>query len=141
VWESDRVNRENRQIRIPFIPGDGIGSDIMAAAKSVIDSAVDKATEGSVALVWEELLAGETAFKTVGEWLPSKTLQTIRDCGVSLKGPLTTPIGGGIRSLNVSIRQALDLYCSVRPVRYFKGAPSPVKEPQKMNIVIFRENT
>jgi isocitrate dehydrogenase len=135
------MKHESRQIRIPFIPGDGIGPDIMAAARSVIDSAVDKATEGSVTLVWEELLAGEAAFKAVGEWLPSKTLQAIRDCGVSLKGPLTTPIGGGIRSLNVSIRQALDLYCSVRPVRYFKGVPSPVKEPQKMNIVIFRENT
>ncbi len=135
------MNRDIRQIRIPFIPGDGIGPDIMAAARLVIDAAVGKATEGSVTLVWEELLAGEAAFKAVGEWLPSKTLQTIRDCGVALKGPLTTPIGGGIRSLNVSIRQALDLYCSVRPVRYFEGVPSPVKEPQKMNVVIFRENT
>jgi len=135
------MNREIKQIRIPFIPGDGIGPDIMTAARSVIDAAVGKATESSVTLIWEELLAGEAAFKAVGEWLPSKTLQTIRDRGISLKGPLTTPIGGGIRSLNVSIRQALDLYCSVRPVRYFEGVPSPVKEPQKMNIVIFRENT
>ncbi|MBU0684949.1 MAG: NADP-dependent isocitrate dehydrogenase [Thermoplasmatota archaeon] len=135
------MNREIKQIRIPFIPGDGIGPDIMAAARSVIDAAVGKATEGTATLIWEELLAGEAAFKAVGEWLPSKTLQMIRDRGISLKGPLTTPIGGGIRSLNVSIRQALDLYCSVRPVRYFEGVPSPVKEPQKMNIVIFRENT
>lgn len=135
------MNPEIKQIRIPFIPGDGIGPDIMTAARSVLDAAVGKAHEGSVTLVWEELLAGEAAFKAVGEWLPSKTLQTIKDRGISLKGPLTTPIGGGIRSLNVSIRQALDLYCSVRPVRYFEGVPSPVKEPQKMNIVIFRENT
>jgi isocitrate dehydrogenase len=135
------MNREIKQIRIPFIPGDGIGPDIMAAARSVIDAAVGKVTEGSITLVWEELLAGEAAFKAIGEWLPSKTLQMIRDRGISLKGPLTTPIGGGFRSLNVSIRQALDLYCSVRPVRYFEGVPSPVKEPQKMNIVIFRENT
>ena len=135
------MNREIKQIRIPFIPGDGIGPDIMTAARSVIDAAVGKATESSVTLIWEELLAGEAAFKAIGEWLPSKTLQTIRDRGITLKGPLTTPIGGGIRSLNVSIRQALDLYCSVRPVRYFEGVPSPVKEPQKMNIVIFRENT
>ncbi len=135
------MNPEIKQIRIPFIPGDGIGPDIMTAARSVLDAAVGKAHEGSVTLVWEELLAGEAAFKAVGEWLPSKTLQTIKDRGISLKGPLTTPIGGGIRSLNVSIRQALDLYCSVRPVRYFEGVPSPVKEPYKMNIVIFRENT
>jgi isocitrate dehydrogenase len=135
------MNREIRRIRIPFIPGDGIGPGIMTAARSVIDAAVGKTSEGSVALAWEELLAGETAYRSVGEWLPAKTLQIIKDRGVSLKGPLTTPIGGGIRSLNVSIRQALDLFCSVRPVRYFEGVPSPVKEPQKMNIVIFRENT
>jgi isocitrate dehydrogenase len=141
ISEDDRMNPEIKQVRIPHIPGDGIGPDIMVAARSVIDAAVGRATEGSVTLIWEELLAGEAAFKAVGEWLPSKTLQTIKDRGIALKGPLTTPIGGGIRSLNVSIRQALDLYCSVRPVRYFEGVPSPVKEPEKMNIVIFRENT
>jgi isocitrate dehydrogenase len=132
---------EIKQVRIPFIPGDGIGPDITTAARSVIDEAVVNTSEGSVTLIWEELLAGEAAHKAVGEWLPAKTLQTIKDRGVSLKGPLTTPVGGGIRSLNVSIRQALDLYCSIRPVRYFEGVPSPVREPQKMNIVIFRENT
>jgi isocitrate dehydrogenase len=113
----------------------------MAAARKVVDEAVKKATDRAVTLRWEELLAGEAGFRNIGEWLPRKTLQTIRARGVALKGPLTTPVGGGIRSLNVAIRQALDLYASVRPVRYFKGVPSPVKEPHKMRVVIFRENT
>lgn len=135
------MEQSTRSITIPYIPGDGIGPEIMAASRAVIDAAVRNATSGSAAIQWHELLAGEAAFRTTGEWLPVSTLQAIRTRGVGFKGPLTTPIGGGIRSLNVAIRQALDLYSSVRPVRYFEGVPSPVKEPHKMNIVIFRENT
>ena len=130
-----------KEILVPCIPGDGIGPEIMAAAKSVIDAAVAKSYGGSTRIVWEELLAGEAANRAVGQDLTAHTLQQIRLRGVALKGPLTTPIGGGIRSLNVAIRQKLDLYASVRPVRYFKGVPSPVREPQKLNVVIFRENT
>jgi isocitrate dehydrogenase len=135
------VMAEQREIRVPFIPGDGIGPELMAVARSVVDAALDRSTKGSVKIKWEELLAGETAFKATGEYLPARTLEVIKLRGVALKGPLTTPIGGGIRSLNVAIRQALDLYSSVRPVRYFEGVPSPVKEPGKLNVVIFRENT
>jgi len=131
----------SREIAIPFIPGDGVGPEIMRATKLVVDAAVKSTTAGEISLRWEELLAGEVAFKATGQWLPPETLAVIQDRGVALKGPLTTPVGGGIRSLNVAIRQALDLYASVRPVRYFEGVPSPVKEPQKVNIVIFRENT
>jgi isocitrate dehydrogenase len=130
-----------RTITIPVIPGDGIGPEIMSATRSVVDAAVKKSSEGSVSLMWEEILAGEAAFKMTREWLPEATLSTIKSRGIALKGPLTTPVGGGIRSLNVTIRQKLDLYASIRPVRYFEGVPSPVKEPQRMNIVIFRENT
>jgi len=130
-----------KEILVLCIPGDGIGPEIMAAAKSVIDAAVAKSYDGSTRIVWEELLAGEVANRAVGQYLPEHTLQQIRLRGVALKGPLTTPISGGIRSLNVAIRQKLDLYASVRPVRYFKGVPSPVREPQKLNVVIFRENT
>lgn len=132
---------ENREISIPFIPGDGVGPEIMAAARVVIDAAVAMATNSSVTMRWEKLLAGEAAYKATGEWLPKLTLDAIKNRGVALKGPLTTPVGGGIRSLNVAIRQALDLYSSVRPVKYFAGVPSPVKDPNKMNVVIFRENT
>lgn len=132
---------ERREITIPFIPGDGVGPELMAVARAVIDAAVLKAEHGSVAIKWEELPAGEAAFRSVGEHLPARTLEVIRARGVALKGPLTTPIGGGIRSLNVAMRQALDLYACVRPVRYFEGVPSPMKDPAKMNIVIFRENT
>ncbi|OGS55630.1 MAG: isocitrate dehydrogenase (NADP(+)) [Euryarchaeota archaeon RBG_19FT_COMBO_56_21] len=131
----------SKEIVIPFIPGDGVGPEIMRATKLVVDAAVKSTTAGEASLRWEELLAGEAAYKSTGHWLPSETLAVIRERGVALKGPLTTPVGGGIRSLNVTIRQALDLYASVRPVRYFEGVPSPVKEPQKMKIVIFRENT
>ena len=130
-----------RSVIVPYIPGDGVGPEIMDASRAIIDAAVSKATGGSVVIRWHEHLAGEAAFRRTGEWLPVSTLQAIRARGVGFKGPLTTPIGGGIRSLNVTIRQALDLYSSVRPVRYFEGVPSPVKEPHKMNIVIFRENT
>ncbi|HEX7393107.1 MAG TPA: NADP-dependent isocitrate dehydrogenase [Thermoplasmata archaeon] len=129
------------RITIPIIHGDGIGPEIASAARSSIEAALTKATDGSVSVQWETILAGEASFKATGEWLPKATLEQIKARGVALKGPLTTPVGGGIRSLNVALRQALDLYSSVRPVRYFKGVPSPVKAPEKMNVVIFRENT
>jgi isocitrate dehydrogenase len=130
-----------RTIAVPIIRGDGIGPEIMSATRSVIDAAVRISSDGAISISWEEVLAGESAFKKTGEWLPEATLNAIKSRGVALKGPLTTPVGGGIRSLNVMIRQKLDLYASIRPVRYFEGVPSPVKAPQKMNIVIFRENT
>lgn len=126
---------------IPFIEGDGTGPDIWAAASRVLDAAVQKAYNGRRSLVWKEVLAGEKAFHLTGEWLPQVTMDTIRDYIIAIKGPLTTPIGGGIRSLNVAMRQGLDLYTCLRPVRYFKGVPSPVKRPQEVNMVIFRENT
>ena len=132
---------EHRELRIPFISGDGIGPELMSVACRVVDAALERTTKGSVTVKWEELLAGEAAFRSTGQYLPAKTLEAIKLRGVALKGPLTTPIGGGIRSLNVAIRQALDLYASVRPVRYFEGVPSPVKEPGKLSVVIFRENT
>src|SRR4030067_103335 len=131
----------SKEIVIPFIPGDGVGPEIMKATKLVVDATVKSSTAGEVSLRWEELLAGETAFKMTGQWLPAETLAVIKERGVALKSPLTTPVGGGIRSLNVTIRQVLDLYSSVRPVRYFEGVPRPVKEPEKMTIVIFRDNT
>lgn len=131
----------SKEIVVPFIPGDGVGPEIMKATRVVVDAAVRSATAGEVSLRWEELLAGDAAHKATGSWLPDETLAVIRGRGVALKGPLTTPIGGGIRSINVAIRQALDLYASVRPVRYFEGVPSPVKEPKKVDLVIFRENT
>lgn len=130
-----------KTVIFPYIQGDGIGPDIMRATRSVIDVVLQE-TPGSTARVeWKELLAGESSFALNGEWLPTATLESIKEHGIALKGPLTTPVGGGIRSLNVAIRQRLDLYASVRPVRYFPGVPSPVKEPEKMNVVIFRENT
>jgi isocitrate dehydrogenase len=126
---------------IPFIEGDGIGVDIWAASVRVIEAAVDKAFGGQKRIVWKEILAGEKAHKATGEWLPDATCEAIREHMVAIKGPLTTPVGGGIRSLNVALRQILDLFACVRPVRYFKGTPSPVKHPEKMDVVIFRENT
>ena len=126
---------------IPFIEGDGIGPDIWRASKRVLDSAVEKAYGGKRRIAWTEVLAGEKAFDRTGEWLPQETLDTIGHFHVAIKGPLTTPVGGGIRSLNVTIRQKLDLYACVRPVRYFSGTPSPVLRPDLMNVVIFRENT
>lgn len=126
---------------IPFIEGDGTGPDIWAAASRVLDAAVAKAYQGRKSLVWYEVLAGEKAFKQTGEWLPAATLDIIKEYIIAIKGPLTTPIGGGIRSLNVALRQELDLYTCLRPVRYFPGVPSPVKRPQDVNMVIFRENT
>lgn len=126
---------------IPHIIGDGSGPDIWKAAKRVIDAAVEKAYAGKRALVWKEVLAGQKAFDTVGTWLPDETMEAFRTYLVGIKGPLTTPVGGGIRSLNVALRQGLDLYCCVRPVRYFKGIETPVKAPEKVDMVIFRENT
>jgi isocitrate dehydrogenase len=126
---------------IPFIEGDGTGPDIWAAASRVLDAAVDKAYNGQKSIVWKEVYAGEKAFNRTGEWLPQETIDTIREYIIAIKGPLTTPIGGGIRSLNVALRQELDLYTCLRPVRYFKGVPSPVKQPELVDMVIFRENT
>ncbi|MEK7257250.1 MAG: NADP-dependent isocitrate dehydrogenase, partial [Bacteroidota bacterium] len=126
---------------IPFIEGDGTGPDIWAASVRVFDAAVEKAFKGKKKIVWQEVLAGEKAFNQTGNWLPQETLDTIREYLVAIKGPLTTPVGGGIRSLNVALRQELDLYACVRPVQYFKGVPSPVREPQLIDMTIFRENT
>jgi len=126
---------------IPFIEGDGTGRDIWRASVAVVDAAVERAYGGRRRIVWKEVLAGEKAYKAVGNWLPEETVQAFREYLVGIKGPLTTPVGGGIRSLNVALRQLLDLYVCLRPVRYFKGVPSPVKAPQKVDMVIFRENT
>ncbi|MBO0586161.1 NADP-dependent isocitrate dehydrogenase [Sporosarcina sp. E16_8] len=126
---------------IPFIIGDGTGPDIWHSASRVLEAAVDKAYDGKKKLVWKEVLAGEKAFNETGEWLPQATLDTIDEYLIAIKGPLTTPIGGGFRSLNVALRQELDLYTCLRPVRYFEGVPSPVKRPEDCDMVIFRENT
>jgi isocitrate dehydrogenase len=126
---------------IPVIEGDGIGPDIMRATRRVVDGTVEALYGKKRSIVWFDVHAGESAHEKYGEWLPEDTLRAIRHYVVALKGPLTTPVGGGIRSLNVALRQILDLYACVRPVRYFKGVPSPVREPEKMNVVIFRENT
>ena len=126
---------------IPFIIGDGTGPDIWAAASRVLDAAVEKAYNGQKSIVWKEVLAGEKAFDLTGEWLPQETLDVIQEYIIAIKGPLTTPIGGGIRSLNVALRQKLDLYTCLRPVRWFAGVPSPVKRPQDVDMAIFRENT
>jgi isocitrate dehydrogenase len=126
---------------IPFIEGDGIGPDIWAASVRVFDAAVEKAFKGKKKIEWMEVLTGEKAFNQTGEWMPAATLTAIREHLVAIKGPLTTPVGGGIRSLNVALRQELDLYACVRPVRYFDGVPSPVKRPELVDMCIFRENT
>ena len=125
---------------IPFIEGDGTGPDIWRAARRVFDAVVDKVSKGRRRVEWLEVLAGEKAFKATNSWLPEATLDTIRAHRVAIKGPLTTPVGGGIRSLNVALRQVLDLYACIRPVRYFEGVPSPMKQPGKLDVVIFREN-
>ncbi|MHB1094633.1 MAG: isocitrate dehydrogenase (NADP(+)) [Gemmatimonadaceae bacterium] len=125
---------------IPFIEGDGTGGDIWKAAVRVFDAAVEIAYAGKKKIHWMEVLAGEKAFQTTGEWLPAETIEAIREFRIAIKGPLTTPVGGGIRSLNVALRLELDLYACVRPVRYFQGVGAPVKDPSKVNIVIFREN-
>ncbi|UOE93417.1 MULTISPECIES: NADP-dependent isocitrate dehydrogenase [Bacillaceae] len=126
---------------IPYIEGDGIGPDIWAAASRVLDAAVEKAYNGEKKIEWKEILAGEKAFNQTGSWLPEETLDAVREYIIAIKGPLTTPIGGGIRSLNVALRQELDLFTCLRPVRYFQGVPSPVKRPEDTDMVIFRENT
>ncbi|MEX2420143.1 MAG: NADP-dependent isocitrate dehydrogenase [Acidimicrobiia bacterium] len=126
---------------IPFIEGDGIGPDIWAAASRVFDAAVERAYSGKRRIEWVEVLAGQKGFDETGEWLPQSTIDSLRDHLVGIKGPLTTPIGGGIRSLNVAIRQIMDLYACVRPVRWYRGVPSPVRHPEKIDMVIFRENT
>lgn len=126
---------------IPFISGDGIGQDIWSAAVRVFDAAVQKAFNNTKKIEWMEIYAGEKAHDLSGEWLPEETPQIIKEFSVAIKGPLTTPVGGGIRSLNVSLRQILDLYACIRPVKYFEGVPSPVKDPDKLNVVIYRENT
>nr|WP_253295000.1 NADP-dependent isocitrate dehydrogenase [Bacillus atrophaeus] len=134
------MNVPNNPI-IPFIEGDGIGPDIWKAASRVLEAAVEKAYKGEKKITWKEVYAGEKAFNKTGEWLPNQTLEDIREYLIAIKGPLTTPIGGGIRSLNVALRQELDLFTCLRPVRYFNGVPSPVKRPQDTDMVIFRENT
>ena len=128
-------------VTLPFIEGDGIGPDIWAAAVRVFDAAVAQSYGGRRKIEWLEVLAGEKAHNATGEWLPQDTLDKIREYRVAIKGPLTTPVGGGIRSLNVALRQKLDLYACVRPVRWFDGVPSPVNEPGKVDMIIFRENT
>ncbi|MGZ9583227.1 NADP-dependent isocitrate dehydrogenase [Paenibacillus marinisediminis] len=145
--EGDQITIDNGKLQvpnhpiIPFIEGDGTGRDIWRASKRVLDAAVEKAYNGERKIAWYEVFAGEKAFNAYGEWLPNDTLEAIREYIVAIKGPLTTPIGGGIRSLNVALRQELDLYTCLRPVRYFDGVPSPVKRPELVDMVIFRENT
>lgn len=138
--ENGVLNVPNNAV-IPFIIGDGTGPDIWNAASRVLEESVTKAYNGEKSIVWKEVLAGQKAFDETGEWLPEETLEVIREYLIAIKGPLTTPIGGGIRSLNVALRQELDLYTCLRPVRYFEGVPSPVKRPEDTDMVIFRENT
>ena len=126
---------------IPFIEGDGIGPDIWSASQRIMDAAVEKAYDGSRSISWQEVLAGQKAFDQTGQWLPDETVEAFRSLLVGIKGPLTTPVGGGIRSLNVALRQILDLYVTFRPVRWYKGTPSPVKSPELVDMVIFREAT
>jgi len=144
---ADKILFEKRRLQvpaspiIPYIQGDGIGVDIWKNAQLVFDKALEKAYGGQKKVVWKEVLAGKKAADQTGDWLPDETLATIKDCLVAVKGPLETPIGEGLRSLNVALRQELDLYACLRPVRYFKGVPSPLKHPEKTDITIFRENT
>ena len=139
-WRDGQLIVPDRPI-IAFIEGDGIGPDIWRASQPVFDAAVEKTYGGSKSIAWMEVLAGEKAKDTTGEWLPEATVEAIRHYRGAIKGPLTTPIGGGIRSLNVALRQLLDLYACVRPVRWYEGVPSPVKHPEKIDMVIYRENT
>ncbi len=138
---SNGVLQVPNHVVIPFIEGDGTGPDIWASSVRVLDAAVEKAYAGARKIEWLEVMAGEKSFKKTGNWLPDETLDTIREYLVAIKGPLTTPVGGGIRSLNVALRQILDLYTCLRPVRWFEGVPSPVKRPDLCDMVIFRENT
>lgn len=141
ITVTDGVLNVPDKATIPFIIGDGTGPDIWHAASRVMEAAVKKAYDGKKEIEWKEVLAGEKAFNETGEWLPQETLDTIDEYLIAIKGPLTTPIGGGFRSLNVALRQELDLYTCLRPVRYFEGVPSPVKRPEDCDMVIFRENT
>ena len=147
VPNGEKIKLENGTVAvpnnpiIPFIEGDGIGPDIWKASQMVFDAAVDKAYKGQRSIIWKEVLAGEKANKNTGSWLPEETLEIIREHLIAIKGPLTTPVGGGMRSLNVALRQILDLYACVRPVKWFEGVPSPVKKPDLVDMVIFRENT
>jgi isocitrate dehydrogenase len=126
---------------IPFVEGDGTGPDIWRASVRVFDAAVERAYSGERKVAWMEVFAGEKSFKQFKDWLPQETIDAMQEYRVSIKGPLTTPVGGGIRSLNVTLRQVLDLYACIRPVRYFEGVGAPVREPEKVDVVIFRENT
>src|ERR1700757_2231732 len=139
ITRTDKLNVPDSPV-IPFIRGDGTGPDIWAASVRIFDAAVDRAYKGSKRISWFEVFAGETAKNRFDDWLPEDTVSAFREYLVGIKGPLTTPIGGGIRSLNVALRQLLDLYVCLRPVRWFNGVPSPVKRPQDVDIVIFREN-
>ncbi|HLS23279.1 MAG TPA: NADP-dependent isocitrate dehydrogenase [Pseudogracilibacillus sp.] len=138
--ENGKLNVPDQPV-IPFIEGDGTGPDIWAAASRVLDAAVEKAYDGKRKIQWKEVLAGEKAYNETGEWLPQETLDVIDEYKVAIKGPLTTPVGGGFRSLNVALRQELDLYNCLRPVRHYEGVPSPVKHPELVDMVVFRENT
>jgi len=140
VFENGKLQVPDYPV-IPFIIGDGTGPDIWNASVRVFDAAVEKAYNGKRKIMWKEVLAGEKAFSTTGNWLPDETLEAFKEYLVGIKGPLTTPVGGGMRSLNVALRQILDLYVCLRPVRWFQGVPSPVKRPDKVNMHIFRENT
>ena len=140
TFENDNIRVPNHPL-IPFIEGDGIGPDIWAASVRVFDAAVKNSYDGEKSIQWKEILAGEKAYEATGEWLPQESIDAISNHLVAIKGPLTTPVGGGIRSLNVSLRQILDLYACVRPIRWIKGVPAPVKNPEKVNLTIFRENT
>ena len=139
-YEGGALRVPNHPI-IPFVEGDGTGADIWRASVRVFDAAIEKAYGSERRVQWMEVYAGEKAFKNVGDWLPQETVDAMQEFRVSIKGPLTTPVGGGIRSLNVTLRQVLDLYACIRPVRYFEGVGSPMREPEKLNIVVFRENT
>ncbi len=147
MTQGEKITNQNGQLNVPnnpivpFIEGDGTGPDIWASAKRVLDASVEKAYKGERKISWKEVYAGEKAFNKTGEWLPNDTLDAIREYFIAIKGPLTTPVGGGIRSLNVALRQELDLFTCLRPVRYFDGVPSPVKRPEDTDMVIFRENT
>ena len=147
--KGEKITVENGQLKVPdnpiiaFIEGDGIGPDIWRASKRVFDAAVEKTFKGKKKISWMEIFAGDKAVKVYGKnkWLPAETVDAISEYVIAIKGPLTTPIGGGIRSLNVSLRQQLDLFACVRPVKYYNGTPSPMKKPQLLDIVLFRENT
>ncbi|QIQ21605.1 NADP-dependent isocitrate dehydrogenase [Zophobihabitans entericus] len=144
---SDKITIHQGQLKvpshpvIPFIEGDGVGKEIWQAAQTIFDKAIEKAYQGKRKVVWKEVLAGEKSFNLNGSWLPDDTMQAFKDYLVGIKGPLTTPVGGGIRSLNVALRQELDLFVCLRPVRWFKGVETPIKYPEKVNMTIFRENT